>query len=700
MKRGHIFKETYRVEEEMSGSKTAFKVSHLTLKTFFVVELLVDLTGVDSLEYDERQVKKKNFAIQQERLARFAANPIHGLARLVDFFEEEEKFFSVRDWVEGLTLRKLVEESLKPLDQATCEDFGHQLLGVVEALNQLDPPLVLGTICPDYLVANPQGKLTIIDFGLAARVDGDTEFEAFSCPELLGGSELDVRSDLYSIGALLYFCITGMEVPPIWDRITLKDSIATPLELDVKASAAFWTTLERMLSLNLVQRPQTVSEARALFAETNFKETPESSPATWYPEQSELLLADSYPFQPMAQDDWVLKMVQAAVLGRARHLAVIQNREACCFEFRFAAPDVPAPKAVLEALTSDAPITDPVVSALACGLRTIGEFRDFRLTLDDWRQSWTLVCRGGSVTTKAGDTQGSSGLFLKVVYRGKSADRAAQSAEELIRLVRKTRLCSVPITIGRKPLEPGRGTEISELSDRVAELYLLSASIPQEGLAKIVSRPEQEAGSETPLVVFEPDGDASKSCHIDVRCYVEPGEGFFSKNFQTGYSFLRRPSRVLWYRHGVLCGQRKLDKALPLQLDIHLNGDHLVSDNSGLKVDLPHWLQASQLKPVLELHRMLPITRLKLEEFWKENPAESSPKAQGVASAVGIPLFLSATLAVINPVLLIKKAAAVALVKGSAVAGGAAGYLSAASEEEAVRKACIKAIEAFAVEDF
>lgn len=699
-RRGHVFKETYKVEEQLQGTKTAFKVSHLTLKTQFVVEMIQDLTGLEELEYEERLLRKKEFALKRERLTEVASIDHKNLARILDSFELEGRHFIVREWIEGYSLRELVEQSLKPLNQKTAEEFSHQLLDLLETLAERDEPFVLGTLCPDFIVVNPEGRLEVTDFGLGFHGKGKTEFEPFSCPELLGGTEIDQRADLYSLGAILYFCVTGAEVPPIWDRITCQDTIPSPLELEIQVDGRFWGTLESMLSLNVHARPQNVEEVRNLFQSGDFEDTPESSPATWYPEQSGLVLGDSYPFAPFTSADWILKMVQAAMVGRARRLDVVQTRDACNLDFRFAAPDVPSPQSLLEGLTSDRLLSSSLVTELVTGLRMIGEFRDFKVVLDDWKQSWTLKCKGGKMQSWAGDSFGRSGVHIEVAYEGRRPARAEQAADELVRLVRKTRLCSIPITVGRKPLEPGRGTEISELPKDHAELYLASASLPTEGGAYLNAEPAENSGEERAFTSFVPRGEKSVTSHVDVRCIVAPGEGVVEETFSLGYQFVRRQSRVLWYRRGVLCGEQFLEKKLPLQLDIHINGDHLPADNSGLNLEMPDWLKAGRLKPILELTRILPLTRLKLEEYWEENPSEVDPKDRFFVGALSAPLLLLFFGWTIGPGLALMKAVGLGgLMKATAAAGGVAGAVTARDHLQAVRKACLKSIDAFEKEE-
>lgn len=695
---GQTLKETYRVEKKLAGSKTAYRVLHIGLKVPLIMELVADESGIEELDYEARRERKAEMLKRRERLGRLASVSHPNLARVVDIYETETQHYVVREWAEGYTLRELVEHSLKPLDQATAMNLCHQLLKLIEELQQQDPPLILGTLCPDYMVVAPDGDLKVLDYGVAVHSKGKTEFEPFSCPELLGGGDLDIRAELYSVAAVLYFAVTGTELPPIWDRITYRQSIPSPMELEVKVDGRFWSSLEKMLQLAVDDRPQSLEEVRALFDEGEFVDTPESSPATWYPEQDNLMLADSYPFMPMSKPDWILKMVQAAVVGKARGLAVRQSRESCGLDFRFAAPDVPAPRAVIGALTTDSPIENPVVAELAAGLRVIGEFRDFRLTLDDWKQSWSIRCKGGRLKSRAGASQGRSGVYIEVMYEGRANERAEQAADELLRLVRKTRLCDVPITVDKQPLQPGRGVEISELGKDVAEIYLASASFPTKGGFRLVKEPRAEKVTDGAMIEVAPRGDKPTRSHVDVRCYIAPGETTLEKAARFGYHFVRRPSRILWYRRGVLCGEKYLEKKLSLQLDIHINGDTLECDPSGLKLSLPDYISVGRLRPVMELERIVSIARLKLMEFWEENPTGAAPKSKAFIGMLGAPLMLVFFGGLAAPGLVfLKKAALAGLVKASSVAGGAVGYATADDHALAVRKACVKALDSFKI---
>lgn len=704
-RRGHILNETYKVEESLNPKGGRYLVVHSSLEAPYVVQVFADHSHAEELDSEEKFVLAGDLARKKSRLKQLAQLQSGRLARVVDSFEEDDRYFLVRELVEGLSLRELIDTSLKPLRQDTTEEILEQLLGLLEELQNLEPPLVLGCLAPDNILIDPEGRVTLVDFRLGLPGSESEGVNRFRAPEELSGGETDLRSDFYSLGALAYFLVTGIELPPVWSRITEHDTISNPLELNIQVDSSFWDTVLSLTNLNRNLRPESVDAVREMLRKAPSDRSREASPATWYPEQSDLILGDSYPYRPFNSYDWTLKMVQAAVIGRARKLDIRQTRESCRFEFAFAEPDVPSPRDILDALTGQKSVEDPAVNEIACGLRMAGEFQRFILKVDDWRRAWYLKCDGGKLTSRADESTGMSGLSVEVAYVGRSSERAKQRAEEYAALCRSTRLCPVPITIDKRPLEPGRPVDPTTLSKDVEILYLASVTIPNQGDAVYTSGPAERkppygsSRKEKAYTVFSTPPGAHPASHIDLRCFVSPGESKAAKKWHRGYHFLRRPSRVLWYRRGVLCGEQFLEKKLALQLDIHLNGENLAPSSSGLTLELPERISGTRLKPLGDLPFFLPLIKMRLDEYWEENPVDTNAKTSAVAGGMGAPLLLMYAGAWLNPgLLLLKKALLLGAVKASSLAGGVMGYRSATNHEDQVRKTCLKAFEAFETE--
>lgn len=131
--------------------------------------------------------------------------------------------FIVMQYVEGDTLATRLVEA--PLRQEEVLDVGIQ---IAEALSEAHAHgIIHRDIKPQNVIITPRGQIKVLDFGLArvtvaetADPDAKTETQlteeglivgtvAYMSPEQLKGQAIDGRSDLFSLGVLLYECATG-----------------------------------------------------------------------------------------------------------------------------------------------------------------------------------------------------------------------------------------------------------------------------------------------------------------------------------------------------------------------------------------------------------------------------------------------------------------------------------------------------------
>jgi serine/threonine protein kinase len=133
-----------------------------------------------------------------------------GIAQLYSLYEGEDAFCIVMEFVDGVVLKELIPLSW----QATCA----LMLQILEALGYAHRLGVLHRdIKPENVIVNRQGGVKIMDFGIAHAVGsqrmtreksliGTIEYMA---PERILGKQVDSRSDIYSLGILLFECLTG-----------------------------------------------------------------------------------------------------------------------------------------------------------------------------------------------------------------------------------------------------------------------------------------------------------------------------------------------------------------------------------------------------------------------------------------------------------------------------------------------------------
>ena len=190
------------------------------------------------LRFNERRALKvmsPDVASDPEFLKRFEREAIltrrlqHPNAVRVDDIEEAEdgRPYIVMEFVEGQSLKRLIQEE-GPLPVPRVSAIIKQVAAALEAAHQLG--MVHRDIKPDNIVllSTPAGEQAkVLDFGIAKLKEtrlGDTNLTAtgvvigtpqYMSPEqALGkrGEELDGRSDLYSLGVVMYQMLTG-ELP-------------------------------------------------------------------------------------------------------------------------------------------------------------------------------------------------------------------------------------------------------------------------------------------------------------------------------------------------------------------------------------------------------------------------------------------------------------------------------------------------------
>lgn len=151
------------------------------------------------------------------------------ICKTYDFFEWNSVYYMVVEFVEGFRLDSLVQPEQLPSPRDVVS-WAKQILSAIQHLYGLG--YLYRDIKPqNIIIANSGNLLKLIDFGLSCRIseakekhdviEGSPEFNI--APERINFSGEDMRSEIYGLGMLMYFCLTGK---PFYKAHTVKELIS------------------------------------------------------------------------------------------------------------------------------------------------------------------------------------------------------------------------------------------------------------------------------------------------------------------------------------------------------------------------------------------------------------------------------------------------------------------------------------------
>lgn len=135
---------------------------------------------------------------------------------LYDYFLENGSWYLVMEYVPGSTLSSYMREHA-PLPPLEAINYALQICDVLNYLHQQTPPVVFRDLKPANIILHPDGRLMIVDFGIAryfkeGQFNDTTDFGSpgYASPEQYEGlGQTDARSDLFSLGVIIHEMLSG-----------------------------------------------------------------------------------------------------------------------------------------------------------------------------------------------------------------------------------------------------------------------------------------------------------------------------------------------------------------------------------------------------------------------------------------------------------------------------------------------------------
>lgn len=206
--KGDLLRGRYRIQASLGlgGMGAVYKAFDESLK--------VDVAVKENLFITEE------YAVQFRTEAEILASLRHpNLPRVTDYFVVNNiGQYLVMDFIEGEDLRQRMERDQFIPEQEALQ-MGASLCDALTYLHSRKPPVLHRDIKPGNVRMAPDGQVYLVDFGLAKRVDDQSQHThtgaqamtpGYSPPEQYGSARTDARTDIYSLGATLYAALTGV----------------------------------------------------------------------------------------------------------------------------------------------------------------------------------------------------------------------------------------------------------------------------------------------------------------------------------------------------------------------------------------------------------------------------------------------------------------------------------------------------------
>jgi serine/threonine protein kinase len=207
------------------------------------------------------------------REAEAAARLSHpNIITIFDVGEDGDRFFIVMELLRGATLKDFLKQS----DGAQIErklDLMIQLCAGLGAAHNAS--IYHRDVKPGNIFVRADGILKILDFGVARLASSSMTASGFivgtpdyMSPEQARGADIDARSDIFSLGGVFYFMLTGRKPFPANDLPTLFHQIQSEdppplLGVGVEAPAELATVIMKALSKKREERYQSCQDLLA-----------------------------------------------------------------------------------------------------------------------------------------------------------------------------------------------------------------------------------------------------------------------------------------------------------------------------------------------------------------------------------------------------------------------------------------------------
>ena len=260
---GKLVGNRYEIIEKIGngGMATVYKAMDKVLKRYVAVKILRD-----EFTTDDEFIKR--FEVEAQSAARLAHSNI---VSIYDVGVDENLYYIVMELIQGKTLKEIIIKERGPLPWKWSINVAMQMASALDMAHRNN--IIHRDIKPHNIIITEDGIAKVTDFGIAKAVSNST-ITAFGTtmgavlyfsPEHARGGYTDAKSDLYSLGDVMYEMVTG-KVPFEADTpvsVALKhmqEEPIQPIEINPNVPVAVNKIIMRGMQKDTTLRYQTAAD--------------------------------------------------------------------------------------------------------------------------------------------------------------------------------------------------------------------------------------------------------------------------------------------------------------------------------------------------------------------------------------------------------------------------------------------------------
>lgn len=260
---GKLLGNRYEIIEKIGngGMATVYKATDKVLKRNVAVKILRD-----EFTTDDEFIKR--FEVEAQSAARLT-HP--NIVSIYDVGVDGNLYYIVMELIQGKTLKEIIIKEKGPLPWKWSINVSIQIASALEMAHRNN--IIHRDIKPHNIIITEDGVAKVTDFGIAKAVSNST-ITAFGTtigsvhyfsPEHARGGFTDAKSDLYSLGVVMYEMVTGRvpfdaDTPVSVALKHMQEEPVEPIELNPNLPIAVNKIIMRALQKDTTLRYQTASE--------------------------------------------------------------------------------------------------------------------------------------------------------------------------------------------------------------------------------------------------------------------------------------------------------------------------------------------------------------------------------------------------------------------------------------------------------